>query len=99
MTVVEATGIRGQQGHTHAPESLAYRLMKRGTLAYLPPLAAAGVFCILTGICWGVAMLLGGGGIVAPHWFYIPIFMAGLRFGPIGALLAGGIAMVVAGPL
>jgi diguanylate cyclase (GGDEF)-like protein/PAS domain S-box-containing protein len=44
-------------------------------------------------------MLLGGGGIVAPHWFYIPIFMAGLRFGPFGAILAGGIALVVAGPL
>jgi diguanylate cyclase (GGDEF)-like protein/PAS domain S-box-containing protein len=78
---------------------LAVRFVAIGTLSSLPAPAAVAVIAALTASSWGVAMLLGGGGVVAPHWFYIPIFMAGLRFGPIGALLAAGIAMEVAGPL
>jgi signal transduction histidine kinase/ActR/RegA family two-component response regulator len=48
---------------------------------------------------WLIAYYLGGGTNVAPHWFYLPIFLAGLRFGLVGALVTGIIATFVAGPL
>jgi EAL domain-containing protein (putative c-di-GMP-specific phosphodiesterase class I) len=36
---------------------------------------------------------------VSPHWFYIPVLLAGGRFGPRGVLTAGLTAGVLAGPL
>jgi diguanylate cyclase (GGDEF)-like protein/PAS domain S-box-containing protein len=57
------------------------------------------VIALLTALSWVAAYFLGGGTNVAPHWFYIPVFMAGLRFGPSGALAAAVISMYVAGPL
>ncbi len=77
----------------------AATLMSWGTLSALPAPVAVAVIALLIGISWGVTVPLGGAGVVAPHWFYIPIFMAGLRFGPFGALIAGGASMYVAGPL
>jgi hypothetical protein len=55
----------------------------------MPAPAAVAVIGGLIGVSWLAAYYLGGGTNVAPHWFYIPIFLAGLRFGPFGALLAG----------
>jgi EAL domain-containing protein (putative c-di-GMP-specific phosphodiesterase class I) len=49
--------------------------------------------------CWALAYLLGGAGKVAPHWFYLPVLFAGIRFGPLTALGAGVAAGVLAGPL
>jgi diguanylate cyclase (GGDEF)-like protein len=69
------------------------------TLASLPAWAAVLVIAALVAVSWLSAYYLGGGTNVAPHWFYLPIFMAGLRFGPVGALVAGGVSMYVAGPL
>jgi diguanylate cyclase (GGDEF)-like protein/PAS domain S-box-containing protein len=57
------------------------------------------VIALLTALSWVAAYFLGGGTNVAPHWFYIPVFMAGLRFGPSGALAVAVISMYVAGPL
>jgi EAL domain-containing protein (putative c-di-GMP-specific phosphodiesterase class I) len=48
---------------------------------------------------WLLGYLLGGAGAVAPHWFYLPVIFAGVRFGPRAALIAGAIAGVLAGPL
>jgi diguanylate cyclase (GGDEF)-like protein/PAS domain S-box-containing protein len=48
---------------------------------------------------WGLAWVLGGAGFIAPHWFYIPIFLAALRFGLPGAVVTAVISTVVAGPL
>ena len=48
---------------------------------------AIGVIAVLTVLSWLAAYFLGGGTNVAPHWFYIPVFLAGLRFGPLGALV------------
>lgn len=47
---------------------------------------------------WGATWLLGGAGVVAPHWFYVPIVLAAARFGVGGAILTGVVAGVVAGP-
>ncbi len=80
-------------------KGLASLLIKWGTLNVLPAPAAAAVIVVLLFVSWGVTILLGGAGPVAPHWFYIPVFIAGLRFGPWGALATGVTSMVVAGPL
>jgi diguanylate cyclase (GGDEF)-like protein/PAS domain S-box-containing protein len=57
------------------------------------------VIALLTFVSWLAAYFLGGGTNVAPHWFYVPVFLAGLRFGPFGALLVAVISTFVAGPL
>jgi diguanylate cyclase (GGDEF)-like protein/PAS domain S-box-containing protein len=69
------------------------------TLADLSAPAALGVIAALTVLSWVAAYFLGGGTNVAPHWFYIPVFLAGLRFGPLGALVTAVISTFVAGPL
>ncbi|MEX0950414.1 MAG: EAL domain-containing protein [Acidimicrobiia bacterium] len=48
---------------------------------------------------WAVGRAVGGAGAVAPHWFYIPIVLAAVRFGPLGAFAAGVASMLLAGPL
>jgi diguanylate cyclase (GGDEF)-like protein/PAS domain S-box-containing protein len=68
-------------------------------LTNLPAPAAVAVIVALTALSWLAAYFLGGGTNVAPHWFYIPVFLAGLRFGPFGALVTAVISMFVAGPL
>lgn len=56
------------------------------------------VIALLTFASWFAAYFLGGGTNVAPHWFYVPVFLAGLRFGWRGALLVAVISTFVAGP-
>jgi EAL domain-containing protein (putative c-di-GMP-specific phosphodiesterase class I) len=50
-------------------------------------------------LSWGIATVVGGAASVAPHWFYIPIMFAAIRFGPWGALVAGVASVFLAGPL
>jgi EAL domain-containing protein (putative c-di-GMP-specific phosphodiesterase class I) len=59
-------------------------------------------------VAWIVAQLaaafvltygLGGASKVPPHWFYIPIVFAGLRFGWMGAVPTAVAAGLLAGPL
>lgn len=47
---------------------------------------------------WALGLALGGAR-VSPHWFYLPILYAALRFGPRGALLTALAATALAGPL
>ncbi len=75
------------------------RLIRWVTLVDMPGWAAVLAIAAMVGVSWLAAYYLGGGTNVAPHWFYLPIFLAGLRFGPVGAFLAGGVSMYVAGPL
>ncbi len=82
-----------------APGATWVRLVAWLTLADLAAPVALVVIAALFPISWAAAYSLGGGTIVAPHWFYLPIFLAGLRFGPFGALVAGITATIVAGPL
>ncbi len=69
------------------------------TMADLPAPAALAIIAVLFPTSWLAAVSLGGGSVVAPLWFYLPVFLAGLRFGPFGALWAGLVATIVAGPL
>ncbi|HVA05963.1 MAG TPA: diguanylate cyclase [Acidimicrobiales bacterium] len=100
-TGVTTVGVAGgdKSGPYASLKSLAARLITWGTLSALPTPAAVVVLTALTALCYAAAYYLGGGTNVAPHWFYIPIFMAGLRFGWVGALLFGIVSMFVAGPL
>ena len=63
--------------------------------------APAAVLALATMVLasWAAAYYLGGGTTVAPHWFYLPIFLGGLRFGLVGALVTGLVSTFVAGPL
>src|ERR1035437_2038521 len=99
MAAIGMTPIGTDQKVERTEKTFASTLMTWGTLSALPWPAALAVIVVLIGVSWGVTIPLGGAGVVAPHWFYIPIFMAGLRFGPLGALVAGGVSMFVAGPL
>jgi diguanylate cyclase (GGDEF)-like protein/PAS domain S-box-containing protein len=87
------------QANTTTPRHLFDRILSAVTLADLSAPAALGVIAALTVLSWVAAYFLGGGTNVAPHWFYIPVFLAGLRFGPFGALLTAVISTFVAGPL
>lgn len=62
---------------------------------------AVGVALIvaLVAASWLVAYGLGGAGPVPPHWFYVPIIFAALRFGWPATLLTSVVSGVVSGPL
>lgn len=77
----------------------AERIIASITLTNLSAPAALGVIAGLIAASWAVAYFLGGGIRVAPNWFYVPIFLAALRFGPLGALTAGLVSTYIAGPL
>jgi diguanylate cyclase (GGDEF)-like protein/PAS domain S-box-containing protein len=81
------------------PRPLSDRIIASITLMNLSAPMALVVIALLTALSWVAAYFLGGGTNVAPHWFYIPVFLAGLRFGPFGALTTAVISMFVAGPL
>jgi PAS domain S-box-containing protein len=57
------------------------------------------IVAALLGVSWMVSYLLGGAGRVPPHWFYVPILVAGARFGLAGAAATGVLAGLIAGPL
>jgi EAL domain-containing protein (putative c-di-GMP-specific phosphodiesterase class I) len=61
----------------------------------------AGVLLVvaLLGASWGIAYSLGGERIVPPHWFYVPIVFAAVRFGLRGAVLTALVSTALAGPL
>jgi hypothetical protein len=59
-----------------ARRSRSDRIIASVTLTDLPASAAVSVIAGLIGVSWLAAFYLGGGTIVAPHWFYIPIFLA-----------------------
>jgi EAL domain-containing protein (putative c-di-GMP-specific phosphodiesterase class I) len=48
---------------------------------------------------WGLGLAVGGAGVAAPHWFYVPIAVAASRFGYLGAAVTSIAAAVLAGPL
>jgi EAL domain-containing protein (putative c-di-GMP-specific phosphodiesterase class I) len=63
------------------------------------PWFAGMVIATLLVSSWAVGYAVGGAGIAAPHWFYIPIALAASRFGYLGAALASLLAGTLAGPL
>lgn len=86
-------------GEEHGAAAETAGLTAWFTLADLPAGLALAIIAVLFPVSWAAAYWLGGGTNVLPEWFLIPILLAGLRFGPLGALLAGLTATVVAGPL
>ncbi|MGB6056652.1 MAG: hypothetical protein WBF71_00200, partial [Microthrixaceae bacterium] len=48
---------------------------------------------------WIVTFTFGGAGNMPPHYFYVPILLAGIRFGASGALLAAVASGLLVGPL
>jgi diguanylate cyclase (GGDEF)-like protein/PAS domain S-box-containing protein len=84
---------------TTVQRPLSDRIIASLTLMDLSAPMALVVIALLTALSWAAAYFLGGGTNVAPHWFYVPVFMAGLRFGPWGAFAIAVISMFVAGPL
>ncbi|TVR37738.1 MAG: EAL domain-containing protein [Nitriliruptor sp.] len=68
------------------------------TLATSP---IAGVLVILVGLAasWVATYLLGGARQVVPHFYYVPILFAAVRFGPVAALVTALASGVLAGPL
>ena len=53
-------------------------VMRLGTMM---PAAAVGAIGATIVISWVALYLAGGAGHVPPHWFYVPILLAAVRFG------------------
>ena len=70
-----------------------------GRLAGLSTATVAALIGLLLVASWAVSYALGGAGVVPPHWFYVPILVAAVRFRWRGALGTALIAGVLAGPL
>src|SRR6478736_3814073 len=88
---------RKGSGVTARLDDWAGRLVRR--LSAMTP--AAGVMAIGSAIVlgWIALYLAGGAGHVPPHWFYIPILLAAVRFGIVGGLITALVSGVVTGPL
>ncbi|MEY2583388.1 MAG: hypothetical protein QOE09_3237 [Ilumatobacteraceae bacterium] len=60
---------------------------------------AAGLIVLQLAIGFVSTYALGGAHIVPPHFFYLPILFAGLRFGLVGAIPTAIASAILAGPL
>ena len=80
-------------------DSRSVRVISWLTLSHLPAPVALAVIVLLFPAAFFAAYAVGGADKVAPDWFFLPVFLAGLRFGPRGALASGVVAMFMAGPL
>lgn len=80
--------------HPHAGWFERVLGMGEGVASYWAVLLIA----FLLADCWGIVYAIGGTGRVAPHFFYLPILFAAIRFGLPGALLAGVASAILAGP-
>jgi hypothetical protein len=50
-------------------------------------------------ISWLVTLKLGGAGVVAPHWFYVPIMLCAYRFGRLPTVAVSLLAGLLTGPV
>jgi hypothetical protein len=70
-----------------------------GAVARLSGVSASAVVVAGLVLSWLVAYLVGGAGVAAPHWFYLPVLYAAARFGCRGAGVSAVAAGLLAGPL
>jgi two-component system sensor histidine kinase SenX3 len=70
-----------------------------GALGRLHPVPAVALIATAVGLAWLGPFLAGGASRVPPHWFYVPILLAAVRFGIGGAIVTAVVSGVVAGPL
>ena len=79
------------------PRSWAARTLT--AIVAAPASVASVLLTALLVVSWWLIHLGGGAGVVVPHLYYLPVLLAALRFGRLGALLVGLLAGVLAGPL
>src|SRR5258706_3750400 len=60
---------------------------------------AIALIAIQLGFGFASTYAFGGAHTVPPHWFYVPILFAGLRFGLVGAIPTAIASAILAGPL
>ena len=70
-----------------------------GALSGISTVSAWGVVAGGLTVSWLLALLVGGAGAAAPHWFYLPVLYAAARFGCSGAAVSAVAAGILAGPL
>lgn len=68
---------------------------RRRAVRLLSALVVAG----LIAVSWMPSVIAGGANEVPPLWFFVPILVAGLRFGVPGAIVVAVVSGLVAGPL
>jgi EAL domain-containing protein (putative c-di-GMP-specific phosphodiesterase class I) len=88
---------RGSQNNFDRRQRAAVQVA--GLSAGIPQAAAVSLVAGMIAASWVIEFLLGGAGAVPPHWFYIAIMFAALRFEWPGTLLTSVVCGVVAGPL
>jgi signal transduction histidine kinase len=65
----------------------------------MTPTAAVAAIGSTIVLGWIGLYLAGGAGHVPPHWFYLPIFLAAVRFGIVGGMITALVSGIVTGPL
>lgn len=80
---------------------LVERLRRAVLVAWLEAPRTYAWACIVggLGVSWLIGYAIGGAGVAAPHWFYLPILFGAARFGARGAGLSALGAGALAGPL
>ena len=63
------------------------------------PLVAVLLIVATLGLSWVLTYAIGGAQHVVPHFYYVPILLAAVRFGPLAALVVALLSGVLAGPL
>jgi EAL domain-containing protein (putative c-di-GMP-specific phosphodiesterase class I) len=81
----------------HWSERVSTRLL--GVTIERRTAVAAGVVILLLAVGFASTYALGGVSTVPPHWFYVPILFAGVRFGLVGAIPTAIVSAMLAGPL
>jgi EAL domain-containing protein (putative c-di-GMP-specific phosphodiesterase class I) len=62
------------------------------------PVAVGVIGCVMA-FSWMVSYVAGGSSVVPPHFFYIAVILAAVRFGPKGVLVVGVLSGLIAGLL
>ncbi len=83
--------------HTEAISGKLARHTLRASLAASRGIAFLSIFLGLIG-SWAIIYAAGGADYMVPHWYYVPILFAAVRFGPMTAFLVAVIAGLMAGP-
>jgi diguanylate cyclase len=85
---------------THMATRVGDRMATSTLRASVATSALAGVAVIVVGLAlsWAATWLIGGAGHVVPHFYYVPILFAAVRFGPFAALLVAAASGLLAGP-
>jgi hypothetical protein len=76
------------------------RLARSALRASVAASPVGAMLSILGGLAlsWWLTYLLGGARNVVPHWYYVPILLAAVRFGPVAAVLVALCSGLLAGP-